>query len=253
MLYIVATPIGNLQDITLRALETLKTVDFIVCEDTRHTAKLLFHFAITKPLVSFHAHSTQKDIDKIISLLHEGKQGALVCDAGTPGISDPGFLLIQACHERHIATHPIPGASAFLTALMASGLPINRFWYYGFLPAKKGRQTLFRQFAEHQETIVFYESPHRLLKTLEALSLCVPHRKMVIARELTKLHEEFVQGTVLELYTNFMSRSKILGEFVMILAPSHDESAAGSDEKDDIEMQKKPLRRVKRQKYESKT
>ena len=249
MLYIVATPIGNLQDITLRALETLKTVDFIVCEDTRHTAKLLFHFEISKPLVSFHAHSTQKDIDKIMLLLQEGKHGAIVSDAGTPGISDPGYLLIQACQKQQIAVTPIPGASAFLTALMASGLPTNRFWYYGFLPAKKGRETLFTKFVSIQDTIVFYESPYRVLKTLEKLSTIMPGRTMVIARELTKLHEEFLQGTVLELYTNFRQRSKILGEFVMILAPDGWESMELQDKEEELDVQEKPQKRVKRQKY----
>lgn len=249
MLYIVATPIGNLQDITLRALEVLKTVDVIICEDTRHSSKLLFHFEISKPLVSFHAHSSEKDVQKIMHMLEEGKSAALISDAGTPGISDPGYVLIQACKKSHIPVHPVPGASAFLTALMASGLPTNRFWYYGFLPAKKGRETLFKQFAEHNETIVFYESPYRVLKTLEKLSQLMPERTMVIARELTKMHEEFLQGSILELYEEYKKRPKIIGEFVMMLAPDEWDNMEVHEHEKEKELREKPPRRVKRQKY----
>lgn len=245
MLHIVATPIGNLQDITLRALETLKKVDFIICEDTRHSSKLLFHFEISKPLVSFHGHSSEKDLTKIMGMLGEGKTAALISDAGTPGISDPGYMLIQACRKAQVAVVPIPGASAFLTALMASGLPTNRFWYYGFLPAKKGRDTLFKKFSEEDSTIVFYESPHRILKTLEKMTAVMPERIMVIARELTKMYEEFQMDRVATLYEEYKKRPKIVGEFVMILAPSDWESRVEVREKDE-EM---PVRRVKRQKY----
>lgn len=246
-LYIVATPIGNLQDITLRALDTLKTVDFIICEDTRHSSKLLFHFEISKPLISFHAHSSERDLTKIMGMLAEGKTGALISDAGTPGISDPGYLLIQACGEQKIPVVPIPGASAFLTALMASGLPTNRFWYYGFLPAKKGRETLFKKFASMNETIVFYESPYRIMKTLEKMTSLMPERQIVIARELTKMHEEFLRGTVTEMYANLEKRPKIQGEFVVIIAPDN----WGNVEEDDSgegEIVEKKIRR-KENKY----
>ena len=249
MLHIVATPIGNLQDITLRALETLKKVDFIICEDTRHSSKLLFHFEISKPLVSFHGHSSEKDLTKIMGMLGEGKTAALISDAGTPGISDPGYVLIQACRNAQIPVVPVPGASAFLTALMASGLPTNRFWYYGFLPAKKGRQTLFKKFAEEEGTVVFYESPHRILKTLEKMSLFMPTRTMVIGRELTKMHEEFQRGSILELYEEYKKRPKILGEFVMILAPLEWDDTEIHDQTEEGEVRIKAPKRVKRQKY----
>lgn len=250
MLYIVATPIGNLQDITLRALETLKTVDFIICEDTRHSSKLLFHFEISKPLISFHAHSSEKDLMKIMGMFAEGKSAAIISDAGTPGISDPGYMLIQACRKENIEVVPIPGASAFLTALMASGVPTNRFWYYGFLPAKKGRETLFKKFAELDETIVFYESPYRILKTLEKMATIMPSRYTVIARELTKMHEEFARGTMQELYEDFKKRTKILGEFVVILAPENWQEMEDSHTvlSEGTKSEPKQLR-VKRQKY----
>lgn len=249
-LYIVATPIGNLQDITLRALETLKTVDFIICEDTRHSSKLLFHFEISKPLISFHAHSSERDLSKIMGMLREGKSAAIISDAGTPGISDPGYMLIQACRKENIEVVPIPGASAFLTALMASGVPTNKFWYYGFLPAKKGRETLFKKFAELDETIVFYESPYRILKTLEKMSTLMPNRHTVIARELTKMHEEFARGSMIELYENFKKRTKILGEFVVILAPENWEEGITDELKDSAEIKDEvKVPRVKRQKY----
>ncbi|MFN7160700.1 MAG: 16S rRNA (cytidine(1402)-2'-O)-methyltransferase [Candidatus Gracilibacteria bacterium] len=248
-LYIVATPIGNLQDITLRALETLKTVDFIICEDTRHSSKLLFHFEISKPLISFHAHSSERDLAKIMGMLGEGKSAAIISDAGTPGISDPGYMLIQACRKENISVIPIPGASAFLTALMASGLPTNRFWYYGFLPAKKGREALFKKFATlTNETIVTYESPYRILRTLEKMTLIMPDRQIVLARELTKIHEEFLKGTVSELYAIFRQRSKIQGEFVMIIAPENWDESESGDEKPAVK-----IPRVKKQKYLPKT
>lgn len=220
MLYIVATPIGNLKDITLRALETLQTVDVILCEDTRHSIKLLNAHGIAKPLVSFHAYSNEKKVQEIVSQLLEGKNMALISDAGTPGISDPGYVLIQACQQKGIKVEPIPGASAFLTGLMASGLPINRFWYYGFLPAKKGRETLFKKMVEVEDTIVFYESPYRILKTLEKLAEVMPERMVTLARELTKMHEEFLSLPAAELYATFKTRQKILGEFVVIVAPT---------------------------------
>jgi len=218
MLYIVATPIGNLEDITLRALRTLKEVDYIAAEDTRHSKILLDKYEIRKPTISFHAWSDERKLQELLQLLQQGKNIALISDAGTPGISDPGYVLIKAALENNIPVVPIPGPSAFLTALSASGLPINQFIYIGFLPIKKGRQTLFKSFAEEKRTIVFYESPHRLLKTLSELSRDFPERPLVIARELTKIHEEFFRGTVAQSLEYFQKKQP-KGEFVLMLGP----------------------------------
>jgi 16S rRNA (cytidine1402-2'-O)-methyltransferase len=216
MLYIVATPIGNLEDITLRALRILKEVDYIAAEDTRHSKILLNAYDIQKPLISFHAWSDERKLAELLGLLKEHKKIALISDAGTPGISDPGYVLIKAALEHGIAVIPIPGASAFLTALSASGLPSNHFIYLGFLPLKKGRQTLLKSFEQENRTIVFYESPHRLQKTLHELAQLYPSRSMVIARELTKIHEEFFRGTVAEAYEYFQKKQP-RGEFVILM------------------------------------
>lgn len=216
-LYIVSTPIGNLEDITLRALNTLKEVDFIAAEDTRHSQILLKKYEIEKKLVSYHAHSGQAKVDKIIQLLKEGKSCALISDAGTPGISDPAYTLIQAALENNVEIIPIPGPAAFLTALTASGLPTHQFLYLGFLPLKKGRQTLLKSLKEETRTIVFYESPHRIQKTLTQLQEFLgPDRKIVIARELTKIHEEFIRGTIAEVSKIFENK-KPKGEFVILI------------------------------------
>lgn len=218
MLYIVSTPIGNLEDITFRAVKTLKTVDYIAAEDTRHTKKLLNHYQIEAQMLSFHAHSSPHKIEKILTLLKSDKTIALVSDAGTPGISDPGYILIKQAVEQGIKVIPIPGASALLPALVASGLPMNQFLYLGFIPAKKGRQTLFQSLITESRTTIFYESPHRLLKTLTQISTILqPTRKMVIARELTKIHEEFIHGTAVELLAHFQA-NKPKGEFVLIIS-----------------------------------
>jgi len=219
-LYIVATPIGNLGDISSRALDVLRGVDTIVCEDTRHSKKLLMHYEISKPMHAFHAHSDNRDVQKLIGWLKEGKDLAYISDAGTPGISDPGFMLTSACVKEGITIVPIPGASAFVTALMASGLPINNFWYVGYLPAKKGRQKLFDQFHERDSTIVFYESKYRLGKMIEGLLERMPDRIIVVAKELTKMHETFFRGTVAELADYHKDNTAFsLGEFVVILGP----------------------------------
>jgi len=219
MLYVVATPIGNLGDISARALEVLGSVDAVLCEDTRRTSMMLNHFNIKRPLISFHSYTTDKKQEALLREMDSGKNYALVSDAGTPGISDPGGILVSEAIAHGITVVPIPGAAAFLTALMASGLPLHRFWYYGFLPAKKGRETLYKDFASKtEETIVCYESPHRLLATLGAWTKHMPDRRIVVARELTKMHEEFFRGTVAEAYANFSARTKILGEFVLILS-----------------------------------
>lgn len=220
MLYVVATPIGNLEDITQRAVRILGEVDLVACEDTRQTLKLLTHLDIRAKLVSFHAHSLQREVDKIIALLEEGKDIALVTDAGTPGISDPGYLLVSACVRKQIPVTPIPGASAFLTALMASGVPIQEFTYYGFAPAKKGRQTFFAALGDSERTQVFYESKHRIVNALALLREHVPERTLVVARELTKTFESFYRGnaeTLQQLLSDAVSQK---GEFVIIVAAS---------------------------------
>ncbi|MEX2052259.1 MAG: 16S rRNA (cytidine(1402)-2'-O)-methyltransferase [Candidatus Paceibacterota bacterium] len=225
--YVVATPIGNMGDITLRAIETLRGVDLILCEDTRVTKKLLSKYEIQKPTMSYHTHSKITKIDKILELLKEGKNLALVSDAGTPGISDPGYQLISQISARQdlaVKVIPIPGPSAVITALSASGLPTHEFTFLGFLPHKKGRETLFKEIAESKRTMVFYESPHRILKTLESLAKFCPNKKVCIARELTKIYEEFKTGTPEEVLEYFQPKAdqpraenKVRGEFTVIV------------------------------------
>jgi len=216
-LYIVSTPIGNLADITVRAIETLKNVDLIATEDTRHSQILLNKYEINKKCISFHSHSGQTKVEKIINELINGKDVAVISDAGTPGISDPAYVLIKSALENNIEIIPIPGASAFLTALTASGLPINQFIYLGFLPLKKGRKTLLESLQNEKKTVVFYESPHRIIRTIAQLEEFFGFdRKIVIARELTKLHEEFIRGSISEVRKIIESR-KPKGEFVVVL------------------------------------
>lgn len=218
MLYIVSTPIWNLEDITLRAIRTLKEVDYIACEDTRTTAVLLNHYDIKKSLLSYHSYSWETKLDKIIWLLKEWKNIALVSDAWTPGISDPGYPLIQEALKNDIEIVPIPWVSAFLTALQASGLPINHFLYLGFLPIKKGRQTLFKKLQTIEETVVFYESVHRIEKTLKELwEYLWWDRKIVVARELTKKFEEFNRTSIKEAIEIYSKKEKQKGEFVIIV------------------------------------
>lgn len=215
-LYIVATPIGNLADMTFRAKETLEQVDLIACEDTRHTGILLKHYEIKKPTLSFHSHSGQAKVDKILEYLNNGSNVALVSDAGTPGISDPAYSLVQAALENEIQIIPLPGPSAVITALCASGLPTDKFLYLGFLPVKKGRQTIFKKIAESEYTVVFYESPHRLIKTLTQLKEYLkPSAKISIAKELTKIHETFYRGTLDEILKQLPASIK--GEYVVMI------------------------------------
>ncbi|ALM10084.1 MAG: uroporphyrin-III C/tetrapyrrole methyltransferase [Candidatus Peribacter riflensis] len=220
MLSIVSTPIGNLGDITLRALATLKKCDAIVCEDTRVTGQLLQLLELPKKeLISCHGYSNPKKVDDIIRMLTEGRHLVLVSDAGTPGISDPGYALVSRARCGRIPIEVIPGPAAFLAALSASGLPVNRFVYLGFLPLKKGRQTLLKSLKEEERTIVFYESVHRIEKTLRELAEALqdqPDRPVVIARELTKMHEEIVTTTVAGLPAIAQSIVK-KGEFAVII------------------------------------
>ena len=224
VLYIVATPIGNLEDITLRALRVLSEVDTILCEDTRVTKKLLQKYDIKTSTLSYHAHSKLSKVEKIYKLLEEGKNLALVSDAGTPTISDPGSFLISQIRKRFeqsVEIIAIPGASALTAALSVSGVPASEFLFLGFLPHKKGRQKLFKEIAESGRTVVFYESPHRILKTLESLDSSLGGGKeVVIARELTKIHEEVVSGTpdeLLAILKEYPKKQK--GEFVVIIRP----------------------------------
>lgn len=217
MLYIVATPIGNLEDLSARAIRTLKEVDLIAAEDTRTSGILLKRYEITTPKTSFHSYSDDRKVEELVEMMLAGKDVALISDAGTPGISDPGFLLVRAARKAGIQVSPIPGPAAFLAALSASGLPINHFLYLGFLPMKKGRRTMLKKLQEEENTLVFYESPHRILKTLKEFSEYFPERKLVIAREITKIFEEFASGTAAELFEHFNKKTP-KGEFVVIMA-----------------------------------
>ncbi len=218
MLYIVATPIGNLQDITFRALDTLKSVDVILAEDTRITSRLLTHYEIDKPVVSYHQHSKLAKIDYVVELLADGKNLALVTDAGTPGISDPGARLVEVVLERlpDVKIVPIPGPSAVATALSVSGFSFNRFTFLGFPPHKKGRETFFKELAGRDEVLVLYESTHRIEKFLTSLSSAMPERKMLVARELTKQFETLYRGTAGSILKGLQSTST-KGEFVVVI------------------------------------
>ncbi|MDP9248894.1 MAG: 16S rRNA (cytidine(1402)-2'-O)-methyltransferase [bacterium] len=219
--YVVATPIGNMGDITFRAIETLKSVDLILCEDTRETKKILDKYGIHKPTMSYHAQSKVSKTDKIFELLAEGKNLALVSDAGTPGISDPGAVLISKIKEELVDVEvvPIPGPSAVIAALSASGLPTHEFTFLGFLPHKKGRETLFKEISESKRTMAFYESPHRILKTLESLVKFCPDKKICVARELTKIYEEFKTGNPAEVLAYYVENpDKQRGEFTVLVS-----------------------------------
>jgi 16S rRNA (cytidine1402-2'-O)-methyltransferase len=218
MLYLVPTPIGNLKDITLRALEVLKDVDLILAEDTRTTSHLLNHYQITKQLSPYHQHNEHKVLQHLVSQLLEGKKIAVVTDAGTPGISDPAFLLVRECVKVGIAVECLPGATAFVPALVNSGIPTNRFCFEGFLPLKKGRQTLLKQLAEEERTLVFYESPMRLVKTLEEfIGYFGADRSCSVSRELTKMFEENKRGSLQEVADHFKTKT-VKGEIVIVVA-----------------------------------
>jgi len=221
ILYVVATPIGNLEDITFRAVRILSEVDTILCEDTRVTAKLLQRYEISKPLVSYHSQSKLSKTERIFEMLEEGKNLALVSDAGTPCISDPGVLLVAQVREKFgdvVKVISVPGPSAVISALSASGLPSSEFLFLGFLPHKKGRETLFKEIAASERTVAFYESPHRILKTLASLEKFAPAKKVVIGRELTKIYEEIFSGTPAELLARFEANpDTVRGEFVVLV------------------------------------
>lgn len=216
-LYLVPTPIGNLADITLRALEILKSVDTILAEDTRTSGFLLKHYEVSKPLQSFHNFNEHKMVDGLIARLQKGEVMALVSDAGTPGISDPGFLIARAALQAGLKIECLPGATAFVPALIKSGLPADRFVFEGFIPQKKGRQTLLKKLAEEERTMIFYESPYRLVKTLEHFKEYFgATRKASVSRELTKMFEETFNGTLEEAITHF-SVKEVKGEIVIVI------------------------------------
>lgn len=218
MLYLVPTPIGNLKDITLRAIEVLKDVDLILAEDTRTTSHLLNHYQIIKQLSPYHQHNEHKVLQHLVSQLLEGKKMAVVTDAGTPGISDPAFLLVRECIKVGVKVECLPGATAFVPALVNSGIPTNRFCFEGFLPLKKGRQTLLKQLAEDERTLIFYESPMRLVKTLEEFIIYFGEsRQCSVSRELSKMFEENKQGTLREVADHFKEKA-VKGEIVIVLA-----------------------------------
>lgn len=217
MLYIIPSPIGNLKDITLRALEVLKEADVILAEDTRTTARLLNHYQINRPLSPYHQHNEHKIVQHLAEQLAAGKKMALVTDAGTPGVSDPAFLLVRECIKSGVRVECLPGPTAFVPALVNSGLPMTRFTFEGFIPLKKGRQTLLKQLAEEERTMVFYESPMRLVKTLEDfMQYFGEDRPCCVSRELTKMFEENARGTLREVCDHFKAKG-VKGEIVIVV------------------------------------
>jgi len=231
MLYLVPTPIGNLEDMTFRAINILKEVDLVLAEDTRVSQKLLKKYEIETRLQSFHAHNEHKKLNHYLELLQTGTQLALVSDAGTPGISDPGFLLVRACIENDIKVNCLPGATAFVPALVMSGIPCDRFHFEGFLPQKKGKQKRLKYLLDLENTIVFYESPFRIVKTLKMIQeLGGGDRLVSVSRELTKIYEENVRGNLAEVLETLKSRSSIKGEIVLVISGKN---ALSKNEKSD--------------------
>jgi 16S rRNA (cytidine1402-2'-O)-methyltransferase len=236
-LYLVATPIGNLEDITLRALRVLKQADLIACEDTRHTQKLLNHYAISTRTISYHEHNEMSRAAELVQQLQDGASIALVTDAGMPGISDPGYRLISLAIQRGVPVVPVPGASAFLSALVASGLPTDSFRFNGFLPAKRGeRRTALETIQNSGRTQVFYEAPHRVVETLvDVVEVLGSGRAVVIAREVTKLHEEFLRGSASEVLEALKSRDTVKGEITLLIGKGDEadvRAAAGAHSKE---------------------
>jgi len=217
-LYVVSTPIGNLEDITYRAVRILKEVDWIACEDTRTTRRLLDHYGISKPTVSYHEHNETGRAGELIARIEQGESGALVSDAGTPLLSDPGYRLVHAAAEAGVRVEALPGPSALLAALVVSGLPTDRFLFAGFFPAKQGqRRHLLESLAGEAATLVFYEAPHRITETLEDIAAVLGQRHMAVARELTKIHEETLRGTADEIRESLIAREAVRGEFVVMI------------------------------------
>ena len=216
ILYIVATPIGNLQDITYRAVEILKNVSFIATEDTRHSRKLLSHFNINKSLISYFEHNELKRIPQIINKIKEGVDCALITDAGTPGISDPAYKLIRRAIDENIKVESIPGPNAVITSLTASGLPTDRFLFEGFLPNKKNRKSKLERLKKEDATLIFFDNPNRLRRTLKDIQIFLGDRPAVIAREMTKIHEEYIRGTVSQLIS-YTEKNKLKGECVLLI------------------------------------
>ncbi|MGP1446006.1 MAG: 16S rRNA (cytidine(1402)-2'-O)-methyltransferase [Candidatus Limimorpha sp.] len=229
-LFLVPTPIGNLEDITLRAIRILKEVDVVLAEDTRTSGNLLRHLDISKPMAAFHIHNEHQQVERFAERIEAGETMALVTDAGTPAISDPGFMLVRACINRGIEVECLPGATAFVPALVNSGLSADRFVFEGFLPHKKGRQTKINAIATYPYTTILYESPFRLVKTLQQLAEVVgPDRRVSVARELTKIHEENVRGTLAEVIAYFNSK-EVKGEIVIVLEGANGTEKTESDE-----------------------
>lgn len=231
-LYLVPTPIGNLQDITLRALETLRNVDLIAAEDTRRASILLRHFEIHKPTVSYHDFNEREMTPRLLAKLVAGENIALITDAGSPGISDPAFYLVREAIKQNLVAEALPGPTALIPALVLSGLPCHRFVFEGFPPAKKGRQTFFQALAQETRTIVLYEAPHRMVATLEAIQQWWGNRRLALARELTKLHEEVWRGRVAELLENLRQRT-LKGECVLVIEGEQTEKEKKRQERDE--------------------
>jgi len=223
-LYLVSTPIGNLEDITLRALRVLKEVDLIACEDTRHTRRLLAHFGISKPTISYHEHNEPKRAAELAERLERGESIALVTDAGTPGISDPAYRIVLAAIERGVTVTPVPGATAIIAGLVASGLPTDAFLFAGFLPHKKhARRALLEKLKPERATLVFYEAPHRIRESLLDVREILGDRRAAVARELTKLHEQFIRGAVSEIMAHFEA-NEARGEMTLVIAGSREDN-----------------------------
>ena len=219
MLYVVPTPIGNLNDISLRALEILRSTELILAEDTRVSGRLLKHFEINKPMWPYHAHNEHGSIEKIIDKLRIGQDIALISDAGTPGISDPGYLIVKACIDANIAVECLPGPTALIPALVVSGLPTHRFYFEGFLPHKKGRQSRLAYLAGLSDTMILYESPHRINRTIRDLEVTLgADRTVCLCREISKMHEESIRGTLQEISDQLDQRPKLKGEIVLVVS-----------------------------------
>ncbi|MDD2412279.1 MAG: 16S rRNA (cytidine(1402)-2'-O)-methyltransferase [Bacteroidales bacterium] len=218
-LIIVPTPIGNLEDITLRAIKVLKECDLILCEDTRTSSKLLRHLQIDKPCIAYHMNNEHKSLSRFIDVIKSKENVCLISDAGTPAISDPGFLIVRECIKNEIEVECLPGPTAFVPALVASGIPCDRFFFYGFLPHKKGRQTALIGLAEMENTVVLYESPHRLIKALEQIKeFFGENRQVCVAREISKIYESYIRGTADEVLNHYKEKESIKGEIVIIVA-----------------------------------